>query len=78
MTAKLLQTLVTATVLVSAAGGSALDAQARRTPPLVPPPIESVVGYVESPQVAANAPGRSGRTAVSDVLHHLPWSEPAR
>jgi mono/diheme cytochrome c family protein len=61
MTAKLLRTLATAGILVSAAAGPALDAQARRTPPLaLNSPIESIVEYVESLQVTAAAPGRSG------------------
>ena len=61
MTTKRLRTLVTASALVSAAAGLALDAQARQMPPLVrDSPIERVVGYIEPRQAPANAPGRSG------------------
>ena len=61
MTGNRLRALVTAGVLVGAAAGPALDAQARRTPPLVlDSPIERNVGSVESLRVPAAAPGRSG------------------
>jgi mono/diheme cytochrome c family protein len=61
MSARRLRTLVTAGVLVSAAAGPALTAQAQRTPPLVPDSlIARSVGSVEPLQIAAAAPRRSG------------------
>ena len=79
MFAKRLRTLVTASALVSAAAGLALDAQTRRTPPLVRhSPIERIVGHIEPLQAPSECAGPIGRTAVPDVLRHLHWSERAR